>query len=142
MKMCRTCNTTKPKSDFGNRKASPDGLSPKCKDCQKAYDSARLRDPKRMKMRSDYQKTDRGKLAHAKACRKWVANNEIKRSAHVIVGNAIRDGKLIKHPCEACGSKTVNAHHDDYAFPLNVRWLCDTHHNEWHRENGEALNSK
>ncbi len=141
MKLCRTCDTIKNKVEFGNRKASPDGLSPKCKLCQKKYDSARLKDPKRMKMRRDYQKTDNGKLAHSKACRKWVKKNEIKRAAHIIVGNSIKSGVLVKKPCEVCGEDIVNAHHDDYAHPLSVRWLCDVHHNEWHNENGEGLNA-
>lgn len=141
MKLCRTCKTTKPKAEFGIRRASHDGLSPKCKKCLKVYDKARLRDPKRMKMRRDYQKTDTGKLNHAKACRKWIANNAIKRSAHNMVCNAVRGGELIKKPCETCGDKNVNAHHDDYELPLSVRWLCNKHHIKWHKENGEGLNA-
>lgn len=64
----------------------------------------------------------------------------VKRNAHVVVGNAIRDKKLFKEPCEICGDKNVQAHHDDYLKPLNVRWLCPVHHKQWHKENGEALN--
>lgn len=141
MKLCRTCNETRSKSEFGNRKASIDGLSPKCKECQKSYDKARLRDPKRMKMRRDYQKTESGKSAHSAACKRWVDKNLIKRAVHVITGNAIRSGALVKGPCEVCGSKVVNAHHDDYRYPVLVRWLCDIHHNEWHSENGEGKNA-
>lgn len=92
-------------------------------------------------MRRDYQKTEKGKAAHAKATKRWQEKNAIKRGVHVITGNAIRDGILKKKPCEICGSKTVHAHHDDYAKPLNVRWLCDEHHNEWHRQNGEGANA-
>jgi len=45
---------------------------------------------------------------------------------------AIRNGKLKKEPCEVCGSLQVYAHHDDYAKPLEVRWLCRKHHREVH----------
>jgi len=52
--------------------------------------------------------------------------------------NATR--KLTKQPCEKCGAKKVEAHHDDYAEPLNVRWLCSCCHNLWHKDHGEAKN--
>lgn len=141
MKYCGTCKTEKDESEFGKRKASSDGLSSKCKQCQKEYDKARLREPKRMRARLEYQRT-KGKDKHKEACQRWLANNTIKRAAHILVGNAIRSGKLIKQDCEICGDKKSNAHHDDYALPLVVRWLCDDHHKEWHRENGEGLNAR
>lgn len=142
MKKCSRCGELKDLQCFQKRKASKDGLTAACKHCLKKYDDSRLKDPKRMKARRDYQKTSKGKAAHKRACIKWLKNNEIKRAAHIIVGNSIRDGKLIKGPCEICGSEKSNAHHDDYAFPLSVRWLCDVHHNEWHRENGEGKNAR
>jgi ribosomal protein S27AE len=43
-------------------------------------------------------------------------------------------GRLIRQPCEVCGEKKVEAHHDDYDKPLDVRWLCPAHHAETHRE--------
>ena len=141
MKHCNTCNTTKDDSEFHNRKASKDGLAARCKLCQREYDNSRLRDPKRMEMRRAYQKTESGKAAHSRATKKWVDKNTIKRAVHVITGNAIRNGKLEKQPCEVCGDSIVHAHHDDYAFPMQVRWLCNEHHNEWHRVNGEGANA-
>lgn len=142
MKHCNSCNTTKDDSEFYLRMASVDGLSAKCKTCQKEYDKKRLRDPKRMEARRNYQKTESGKIAHNKATKKWVEKNIVKRSAHIIVGNALRSGILRKLNCEVCGCKKSNAHHDDYAKPLEVRWLCDIHHSEWLAQNGEGLNAK
>lgn len=55
-----------------------------------------------------------------------------KRAARVAVGNALRSGRLVKQACEVCGSGRTHAHHDDYSQPLNVRWLCPTHHAEIH----------
>lgn len=40
-------------------------------------------------------------------------------------------GKLVPEPCEVCGEK-AEKHHDDYSKPLGVRWLCPTHHRQWH----------
>jgi hypothetical protein len=141
MKLCKSCGKDKSKSDFGARSASVDGLAAKCKLCQKEYDKKRLKDPKRMKARREYQKTPKGKLAHNKAANNWVERNVIKRSAHIMVGNALKGGRLTKMPCEVCGELNSHGHHDDYSKQLDVRWLCDFHHNEWHRENGEGLNA-
>ena len=143
MKLCGTCKIKKNEFEFGARKASKDGLAAKCKECQKEYDKQRLKDPKRMKMRRDYQKTEAGKIAHNRATKKWSEANTVKRAAHILIGNAVRDGRITKKPCEKCGiTSPVHAHHDDYAKPMEVRWLCDTDHNEWHRENGEGLNAR
>lgn len=140
MKLCRKCNTRKALSEFHHRTASSDGHNSQCKSCQKEYDASRLRDPKRMEMRRAYQSSPAGRSAHNRAAEAWAGKNATKRKAHIAVGNAIRDGKLIKSGCEVCGNPTVHGHHDDYAKPLAVRWLCDTHHNEWHRRHGEAIN--
>ena len=56
-----------------------------------------------------------------------------KAEVHRIVLMAKKSGKLIPKPCEVCGSdKRIHAHHDDYKKPLDVRWLCATHHHELH----------
>jgi hypothetical protein len=55
-----------------------------------------------------------------------------KRKAHWTVENALRSGKLVKGPCEVshdCAGR-IEAHHDDYAKPLEVRWLCKRHHKQ------------
>lgn len=59
--------------------------------------------------------------------------------ANLFVATAKRDGALVEEACELCGgSRNVVAHHDDYAKPLEVRWLCRSHHGEWHRDNVAA----
>ncbi len=140
MKHCNSCDTTKEDAEFHKRKASIDGLSAKCRHCQSDYDKARANQPNRIKARREYARTQAGKNAHERAQKKWLSNNTLKRKAHVIVGNAIRDGRLLKEVCEDCGNTKVHAHHDDYSKPLDVRWLCDIHHNEWHKLHGEATN--
>lgn len=40
---------------------------------------------------------------------------------------------LIPQPCEICGDlKRVHGHHEDYSDPLNVIWLCPSHHMKAH----------
>lgn len=44
----------------------------------------------------------------------------------------VKRGKVVKGPCEVCGEAEVEAHHDDYLKPLDVRWRCNAHHLELH----------
>lgn len=53
--------------------------------------------------------------------------------AHRAVDTAIKNGSLVRQPCEVCGADRVDAHHDDYSKPLQVRWLCRGHHLQFHR---------
>lgn len=64
--------------------------------------------------------------------------NKDKITARKAVQHALRSGKLVKKPCERCPRENwdVEAHHDDYSKPLQVKWLCNTHHKERHREMG------
>jgi hypothetical protein len=65
----------------------------------------------------------------------WKARNREAAQAHQIVARAKRRGKPKPAPCAICGSrKHVEAHHPDYAEPLNVEWLCRNHHRQHHRE--------
>jgi hypothetical protein len=61
-------------------------------------------------------------------------------SVHSAVAAARKCGILANQHCELClvdplGNKVVIAHHDDYNYPLRVRWLCRKHHKRWHRDN-------
>lgn len=50
--------------------------------------------------------------------------------AHKRVAYAVKVGKLVRKPCEVCGDPKVQAHHEDYAYPLDVQWYCQKHHRE------------
>ena len=60
------------------------------------------------------------------------------------VARALRDGVLVRPAaCSACGNPgRVDGHHDDYAKPLDVRWLCASCHRAWHSEHGHAPGRK
>lgn len=71
------------------------------------------------------------------------SKNPMRVKAAALVTAAIKRGVLERLPCEICGAygkdnngvSIVHAHHDDYRKPLHVRWLCRTHHMEWHQHN-------
>lgn len=54
--------------------------------------------------------------------------NEARREADRAVNHALYHGTLIRQKCEKCGSRKSEAHHEDYAKPLEVKWLCRYHH--------------
>ncbi len=51
-------------------------------------------------------------------------------------------GKLIRQPCEMCGSEESQMHHSDYSKPLDVRWFCRVHHLNLHKEEGSPTPSR
>ena len=59
-----------------------------------------------------------------------------KEAVRKVTARAIQQGYLTRSPCEVCCTKEdVQAHHDDYNKPLDVRWLCRKHHQEHHKNN-------
>lgn len=46
---------------------------------------------------------------------------------------AIVKKELEKQDCLICGAAKSEAHHFDYNKPVDVMWLCQTHHRAWHR---------
>lgn len=140
VKLCRSCGNSKSELEFCKRKASTDGLSAKCKECQSEYDKNRANNPDRVLARKNYSKTKAGLISGNKAKYAYRDRNPNKQKAHGRVAYAIRSGYLTKLPCEKCGEKKVYAHHDDYKKYLDIRWLCSKHHSEWHKKHGEAKN--
>lgn len=144
----------------GKEKKADDfyGTDTTCKECRKAavrnnraakseyyreYDRNRFRDDPRVIARHKrYQATDAGKASLRKARDKWGRLSPIKRGASNIVNYAVRAGRLSKpYECSECGAGgRIHGHHDDYAFPLVVRWLCSSCHTAWHKENGSGAN--
>lgn len=152
MKVCRECNQEKPLTNFYKHAKMADGHLNKCVECVKArvlkhreanlekiqaYDKERGNLPHRVKARKEYMKTEAGKQARKRASAVQKKRYPMAYAAHVITGNAIRDGKLTQASnCSVCNStEKIEGHHDDYTKPLEVRWLCKKCHKEWHRHN-------
>jgi len=148
-KRCFKCQSEKPLADFYKHYAMGDGHLGKCKECTKAdvrknraekidhyraFDKARASQPHRVAARAAYSKTQAYAESHAAAAKRWANKHPERRKASLIVGNAIRDGKLIPWPVCAvpeCNGKP-QGHHPDYSRPLDVVWLCSKHHTEAH----------
>lgn len=149
-KPCVSCLVEKSvEDDFYKHPRMADGRFNKCKVCYKrdvktnrdektehysAYEKTRANRGDRVAARAAYDQTARGKVASSRAKSAWSERNPEKRKAHNAVNNAKRRGNLHATPCAVCESSKVEGHHDDYSKPLDVVWLCSTHHKDQHRE--------
>jgi len=71
--------------------------------------------------------------------KKQMKRNPEKIKARKKLYNALRTGKIQRKPCEICGEEETHGHHEDYDKPLDVRWLCQKHHREYHEEDYESV---
>ena len=133
-KECYRCNRVLAIHNFYRHPEMKDGHLNKCKDCCRRESVIVSRGEKARKRDIDryHNNPDRRSMIreHAKNSRK---QNRKRANARNKVARAIANGELLKHPCEVCGKLEVEAHHEDYADPLNVVWLCRIHHGERHR---------
>ena len=137
MKTCFKCGAEKPLTDFYKHPKMPDGHVNKCKVCNKrdvrenrlknveyyrAYDNKRYSENHNGFRDRIYARTP-----------EWRKANPEKYMAHTAVGNALRDGRLVRGVCAVCGDPKVHGHHHDYSKPLDVTWLCPAHHSQLHK---------
>lgn len=114
------------------------GVNKRCAECHKARVKARARSNPAVQ---EYDRL-RSKLPHrvearARISRAWREAHPEAYKAQTAVNNAVRDGRLFKGKCEVCGWGDVHAHHEDYAKPLDVTWLCPMHHHRLHGDTGD-----
>jgi hypothetical protein len=116
-KPCFKCQKVQPITEFYVHPAMGDGRLNKCKTCARADVIAN-----RLANEDYYRAYDRKRGYRPGAPEKVKARMAIR--------------VLDRKPCEVCGIEKVEAHHDDYSKPLQVRWLCKRHHCEHHRKAG------
>ncbi len=151
-KQCFKCSRILPLEHFYVHSKMADGHLGKCKDCTKRDTEER----RVKKTATDLEWVEKEVIRHRakqdkyrKLDMAWELSPEEKRvsiqlyrkrfpekhKAHNLVHKAIKKGELIRGCCEVCQStEDIEAHHEDYSKPLEVRWLCDKHHKERHVE--------
>ncbi|MBW8268314.1 hypothetical protein [Caldovatus aquaticus] len=95
---------------------------------------------KRLAAYAAYRQTPKGRAAAQRAKVRYEERHPEKRAAHIALGNALRDGRVMRpKACEQCGaSGRLHGHHDDYTRPLDVRWLCVACHEGEHHSESEV----
>jgi hypothetical protein len=118
MAKCSSCKKEKDSSFFHKDIRKKSNCSSYCKECKKIKDSMYERTfvySEMMKNRKD----------------NWRKKYPERKNAQAKVFRAIKKGILIKQACFVCGEK-AEAHHPDYSRPLDVVWLCSSHHRQVH----------
>lgn len=90
------------------------------------------REKERERHRADYAKH---RALRLKAGREWRESNREKSRVTATVSRAVKSGVLVRGQCEEASKEclgAIQAHHDDYDKPLDVRWFCRRHHMKLH----------
>lgn len=143
-KTCCSCGQRKPLTDFYRDKGKADGRCSRCKACDREHTrrwNTEHRDQQRERSSRYYPKYAEKSKARQARFRK---DNPQKVAAYVAVQRAVIRGDLVRpDACEQCGKNPgfnrqgcalIEAHHDDYSKPLDVRWLCSTCHKAHHAD--------
>lgn len=136
MKKCSKCGAEKPATEEFFRPAKRVGgfyFRSSCRKCDNEY--AKVAAERRVitpEMRSVW--TRRYYVSHpetmAEKRRHYRDEHPERDRATNIVNKAVARGTMVRHDwCEECGEKAhTHGHHDDYAKPREVRWLCPACH--------------
>jgi len=104
-KLCQSCATAKPLSEYYAHASAADGLRGKCKPCMRRaaidnrarklayyreFDRVRDRREDRVAAKIAYAATPEGRSALNQARRKWRERNRAKRAAHIRVLRAMK----------------------------------------------------
>lgn len=150
MKTCNKCGVPKELSEFYAAPKGAQGVMATCKACKITQNADYKRTPAgkatvaryaksekgiavRARATSRYLSTDKGRAMSARYLAKRKAEEPEKFLARTAVMHALQSGALSRGVCEECSASKVEAHHDDYSKPLQVRWLCAKHHKAFHR---------
>ncbi len=79
-----------------------------------------------------YRLTPRGREKINNAVYKSIKKHPNRQKARSLVRLAIKNGNLVKPLKCKCGNRVIEAHHENYSKPLNVKWLCRKCHSDLH----------
>jgi RNase P subunit RPR2 len=141
MKQCRLCGEIKATTAFHRDRSKKDGRRNSCGVCESIRhqrSNAAHAEAKRLRDRA-YRRTH-PEIKHAQKVRELASPQGLARQA---CQDAVRLKKIVKPTvCEDCQhlfpKARLEGHHEDYAKPLAVRWLCHACHAKLHRKYTEA----
>lgn len=131
-KTCTQCGKTLPVGEFYRHKQTSDGLRPNCKECGKRL-AKEYRDANLMAVREKDRARQGYKMPNS-YYREYKKGRKTQIRANAVVHNELKRGRISRLPCIICGATEVEAHHPAYSLPLDVVWLCKTHHTEVHHD--------
>ena len=161
LKICTKCKESKTLDLFGNANWIKCGLRSNCKACDKVY---REKNADKIKRRMKQYSLDNVELlrerraisrkkreskikeySKSEACRLSIKRTELKYlNAKKARGyfNKRKYKVIIPNDCQECNKPNkLEAHHHDYNLPMDVTFLCQKCHADWHLNNTQ-LNQK
>jgi ribosomal protein S27AE len=130
MKRCPRCEETKPETEFHKAVKRADGLYAYCKPCSRE----RVHEWESSHSEARRAACRRREQRHPGRKRRGTPEQESARRAVKI---ELKHGRLARPTeCPSCGrsDSKVHAHHDDYAKPLDIEWLCARCHGRLHKQ--------
>ena len=135
MKPCIKCGEVKSLDKFSKHSRMRDGHLNKCKSCCIEYSRQHRKENQEYYQRFEKERSSNPerKLEMLERVKRYRNKHPKRDSANRKLNYEIRMGRLVPEPCFICGDKGVG-HHPDYDRPLDVTWLCPTHHRQLHTE--------
>ena len=128
-RICTKCKRSLPYEMYSKNAARSLGLSPRCKDCQR-IERLKSADWHKEYLRKRYAEDPEFRSRRALQAHK--ADTPEKIIARRRVNDRIATGTLVRGSCKICGKPKADAHHEDYSKPLEIIWLCRSHHKQYH----------
>jgi len=125
---------------YRDNRAKKWGIRGVCKECHSRISiETRDKDKARLRAREWQEKSryrHRPEVIERERNRSKVRNKTLEAKCRFIANRAIKQGVLVRpNFCPVCGGKEkIEAHHDDYFRPLEVKWMCPLCHAKYHRE--------
>jgi hypothetical protein len=112
--LCSKCQTFKHESLFHKDSGRTNGFDSTCKECRKKY---------------------RNKEKYYLKSKRHIDKFPMKQKARLNLKIAIDKGLIVRPgKCSNCNETTkIQAHHEDYNKPLEVKWLCVNCHKNAHK---------
>lgn len=123
---CSRIASGRPPERIRRRALSPD-LCPVCNERPKSGNHSYCLKCKGQ-MHKNWMKSKGGQWAYS-----TMRGTRHKLVARAYVNHLVQRHQLIPQPCEVCGNLEVEAHHNSYENPLDIRWICKEHHDALER---------
>lgn len=125
---CFVCHVEKPLEEFHKNKNKPLGREYMCRTCRRDCDRAQNQRPERIEKMEQYRQAESTMERNRERSKQHYIDNPEANRARAMIAGLIRAGLIERFPCQVCGKEPTDGHHPDYSKPLEVIWLCRSHH--------------
>jgi hypothetical protein len=138
-KKCTRCGLAKPLDEYHVRNSRPLGRASECNSCFSLRQFKYRREHAEQQLEYEKQRKQAAGEEYLEQARRYKEGHVEGEVARHAAGSARRTGRLVPKACWCaafsggvrCHGRT-EGHHEDYAKPLEVIWLCQSHHQRLH----------